>query len=208
MTAIRELLPAYALGALDDEESRQVLRAVAADPALEAELAELLDAASAMGAMVEPVAPPPAARARLLDAAGGERFARFARRFAELFDVGVQRARELLGLVDTPQAWVPGPGPQSWLIHFQAGPALATADTGFVKLAKGERFAWHRHDGDEYCMILQGTAQDSLAGTLTVGDEGKLAGGTEHDFVAVGDEDLIFAVWVHGVDFTIPRPAP
>lgn len=208
MTAIRDLLPAYALGALDDEESGQVMRAVAADPGLAAELEELLDASADLGMMAEAVTPPPSAKDRLLGAARGERLARFARRFAELFDVAVDRARELLGLVDAPDAWHPGPGPSSWLIHFQAGPSLATADTGFVKLAKGERFAWHRHDGTEYCMILQGTAQDSLAGTLTVGDEGQLAAGTEHDFVAVGDEDLIFAVWVHGVDFNVPRPTP
>jgi hypothetical protein len=208
MTAIRDLLPAHAVGALDDDELREVERAVAADPALAAELEELLDAGAELGAVVEPLAPPPALRARLLDAARGEPFARFTRRFAELFDVAIDRARELLRLIDRPAAWEPGPGPRSWLIHFQAGPSLAAADTGFVKLAPGERFAWHRHDGDEHCLILQGTADDSLSGRLTAGDEGQLAGGTEHDFVAVGDEDLIFAVWVRGVDFTVPRPTP
>lgn len=208
MTAIRDLLPAYALGALDDEESGQVSRAVAADPDLAAELDALLEAGAGLGALLAPVTPPPAARDRLLAAARDERFARFARRFAELFDVAVDRARDLLGMVDRPAAWGPGPGPGSWLIHFQAGPSLATADTGFVKLARGERFAWHRHDGAEHCLVLQGTLEDSLSGRLTAGDEGELAAGTEHDFVAVGDEDVIFAVWVHGVDFHVPRPAP
>jgi anti-sigma factor ChrR (cupin superfamily) len=206
MTAIRDLLPAHALGALDDHESEMVDRAVAADPALADELAALLAAGGALAAMVEPVAPSDEARARLLAAATGERFARFARRFAELFDVAVDRARELLGLVDRPEAWVDGPGAGSWLVHFQAGPALATADTGFVKLARGQRFAWHRHQGAEHTLVLQGTALDSLAGTLRAGDEGVLPGDTEHDFIAVGDEDLIFAVWVHGVDFGVPRP--
>lgn len=209
MTAIRELLAAYALGALDDQESEQVARAVAEDPALAAELDELVAAGGelGLGMMAEPVAPSAAARDRLLDAAGGERFARFARRFAELFDVGVERARELLGLVDRPDAWTEGPGPGSWLIHFQAGPAYAGADTGFVRLAPGERFTWHRHHGKEHSLVLQGAALDSLSGRLGPGDEGVLEGDTEHDFVAVGDEDLVFAVWVFGADFGVPRPA-
>ncbi|HVV87318.1 MAG TPA: cupin domain-containing protein [Kofleriaceae bacterium] len=207
MTAIRDLLPAHAVGALDDVESEMVTRAVAADPALAAELEAYVETAELLGTMVEPVAPTESVRARLFESVKGERFARFARRFSELFDVAVDRARELLGLVDRPEAWVDGPGPSSWLVHFQGGPALAGVDTGFVKLKAGERFAWHRHFGEEHCLVLQGTCEDSLCGRLTAGDEGTLPGGTEHDFVAVGDEDLIFAVWVRGVDFTVPRPA-
>lgn len=207
MTAIRDLLPAYALGALDDDEAGLVVHAVTADPALAAELDALLDAAGELGGVVQPVAPSAAARTRLLDAVrDGARFERFAGRFAEMFDVAVDRARELLGLVDQPSAWHPGPGPHAWLIHFPGGPSLATADTGFVKLARGERFPWHRHQGDEHCLILQGAADDSLCGRLDIGDEGVLPGGTEHDLVAVGDDDLIFAVWVRGVDFDVPRP--
>jgi quercetin dioxygenase-like cupin family protein len=206
MTAIRDLLSAHALGALDDHESEMVARAVAADPALAAELDGLVDAAAAMGAIAGPVTPADTVRARLLESVKGERFARFGRRFAELFDVAVDRARELLGLVDRPEAWNEGPAPGSWLIHFEGGPGVATADAGFVKLARGERFAWHRHHGHEHCLVLQGIAEDSLSGRLHAGDEGELAAGTEHDFVSVGDEDLIFAVWVFGVDFEVPRP--
>ena len=206
MTAIRDLLPAYALGALDDQETERVARAVAADPALAAELDGLVDAAAALGPLAGPVAPADAVRARLLASAQGERLGRFARRFAELFDVAVDRARDLLRLVDRPDAWTDGPGPGSWLIHFEGGPAVAAADTGFVKLARGERFAWHRHHGREHCLILQGVAEDSLCGRMQVGDEAEVPADTEHDFVAVGDEDLVFAVWAFGVDFEVPRP--
>ncbi len=204
MTAIRDLLPAYALGALDDHEVELVARAVAADRALADELDLLREAA---GALAEPVTPSTAVRDRLLASTrGSERFARFVHRFAELFDVAAGRARELLAMIDQPTAWSDGPAAGSWLVHFQAGPRLATADTGFVKLARGERFAWHRHHGTEHCLVLQGLAADSLAGTLRVGDEGVLEAGSEHDFVAAGDEDLIFAVSVFGVDFDIPGP--
>ena len=168
--------------------------------------AAIAEATADLAMLAAPVAPPAGARARLLDAAHGERFARFTRRFAELFDVAVDRARELLRLIDRADAWEAGPDPTCALIHFQAGPRFAGADTGFVRLRAGERFPWHRHDGEEHNLILQGTCEDSLSGTLRVGDEGVLPGGTEHDFVAVGDEDVIFAVWVFGVDFTVPRP--
>lgn len=207
MTAIRDLLPAYALGALDDHEAELVVRAAAADRALAAELDLLIEAGGELGLLAAPVAPAAAVRARLLESTrGSERFARFVDRFAELFDVAADRARELLGLIDQPAAWRRGPSANSWLVHFAGGPRLATADTGFVKLVRGERFAWHRHRGDEHCLVLQGTAQDSRSGTLQVGDEGVLPAGSEHDVVAGGDTDLIFAVWVFGVDFDVPRP--
>ena len=46
MSDIRELLPLHALGVLEADEAREVERAVAADPALAAELAAYRDAAS------------------------------------------------------------------------------------------------------------------------------------------------------------------
>ena len=209
MTAIRDLLPAYALGALDDHETELVGRAVAADPALADVLDLLREAAGALGPLAEPVSPSGAVRDRLLASTrGSERFARFVHRFAELFDVAAGRARELLAMIDQPGAWNPGPSATSWLVHFQAGPRLATADTGFVKLARGERFPWHRHLGAEHSLVLQGQAADSQAGTLRVGDEGVREADSEHEFVAAGDEDLIFAVSVYGVDFDVPRPTP
>jgi hypothetical protein len=141
---LAELLPLYALGALDDAEAAEVARAVAADPALAAELETLLTASVDLAAAAPGLAPSPAVRDRLL-ASVDTRFERFVARMSELFDVAADRARELFRLIDRKDAWEPGPTPGSWLIHFTAGPALAGADTGFVRLAPGERFAWHRH---------------------------------------------------------------
>lgn len=203
--SIQDLLPLYALGALDDDEAREVERALAVDPSLMAALATYHQAASGLAAALPRVEPSPSVRARLL-ASTEPRFERFVQRFTELFDVAADRARELLGLVDRPAAWEAGPEPGCWLIHFAGGPALAGADTGFVKLAPGARFAWHRHAGREHNLVLQGHADDSLLGRLGPGDEGVGEPGSEHDFVNVGDEDFIFAVWVWGVDFTVPRP--
>lgn len=151
-----------------------------------------------------------AVRARLFEPAGALApglFERFGARFAAIFDVTLARARELIGLVDDPLAWEPGPGPGSWLIHFEGGPACATADNGFVKLAPGVRFPWHRHHGDEHSLILAGAGEDTLGGRLVPGDEPTCDGATEHEFTAVSDEPYLFAVRVFGVDFTIERPA-
>jgi mannose-6-phosphate isomerase-like protein (cupin superfamily) len=202
---LAELLPLYALGALDDAEAAEVARAVAGDPALAAELETLLTASVDLAAAAPGLAPSPAVRDRLL-ASVDTRFERFVARMSELFDVAADRARELFRLIDRKDAWEPGPTPGSWLIHFTAGPALAGADTGFVRLAPGERFAWHRHTGDEQNLVLAGVADDSLSGRLTPGAEAFAPAGTEHDFVNVGDEDFVFAVWVWGVDFDTPRP--
>jgi hypothetical protein len=183
------------------------------DPELDDELAMLLEGAVELADLLEPVPPSPALRARLLDTAaavpsGPGVYERFAARFAAIFDVTVERARELFAHACDPASWEPGPGPGTWLIHFEAGPACAGADTGFVKTAPGVRFPWHHHHGEEHNLILAGLAEDSHTGLLRPGDEPTMAGGSEHDFTAVGDEPFLYAVRVFGVEFDVPRPGP
>jgi putative transcriptional regulator len=189
MSDVRELLPLYALGVLDADEARQVERAVAADPALAAELAAYADAAALIAA---PVAPSPDVKTRLLASVGGGRLERFSARFAQLFDVTVDKAREMLGLVDRPASWenpVPGIG----LVHFSGGPLCAAADCGFIRIAPGCTFPWHTHRGEEVSIILAGTLRDNSGRLLRPGDELVQAEGSQHDVTNIGDEDAIFA---------------
>lgn len=202
MTSIRELLPAYALGALEREDADAVERALASDPALADELVALEEVAAALCDGLVEETPTAAVRARLLDSTVSG-FARFAARFAELFDVTLERARDLLAMANSPSAWEPGPSPGSWLLHFEAGPAYAAADSGFVKLEPGMTFPRHRHQGVEQALVLQGQAVEP-SGPWAPGDEPSAEAGTEHDFRAVSDEPLIFAVRVFGVDFDLP----
>lgn len=205
-----EALAARAAGALDDEERAAVDAAVAAAPALAAELAALDEAAAALALGLPLAPPPPAVRARLLASLAAEpasALAGFAARFAAIFDVSLERARALLARVDDPDAWEAGPAPGTWLIHFEAGPACAGADTGFVRCAPGTTFPWHRHLGAEHNLVLAGHADDSRFGRLGPGDEATADGDTEHDFTVVGDRPFLYAVRVFGVDFTVPRPA-
>jgi putative transcriptional regulator len=188
MTEIRELLPLYALGILDADEASAVERAVAADPHLSAELATYRDAALEI---VEPIAPPADLKARLMASVGSGRFERFADRIAKLFDVTLDRGRELLGLIERAASWedrAPGIG----LIHFEGGPAVATADCGFVRIAPGMIFPWHTHVGHELSIVLVGTLQENTGRFYRPGDEVPQNPGSEH-CIKAEDEEVIFA---------------
>jgi putative transcriptional regulator len=189
MSDVKELIPLHALGMLEPDEAAEVERAVAADPRLAAELAGYRDAASLIAVLVTP---PPDIKARLLASAGGGPFERFSARFAQLFDVTVEKARELLGLAERPASWetpVPGVG----LVHFAGGPACATADCGLIRIEPGCTFPWHTHRGEEISLMLAGTCRDSSGRLLQPGDELVQAAGTQHDIRAEGDGPVIFA---------------
>lgn len=193
MTAdVRELLPLYALGILEPDEAQVVERAIAADPALASELASYRDATSEL---IVPVAPSPAVKSRLLASVGGGPLERFANRMASLFDVAVERAREILGLVERPASWELG-APGIGLAHFDGGPAYATADCGFVRIDRGATFPMHSHLGEEVSLILSGALRDDQGHVYSAGDELVQAPGSAHHLTAIGDEPCIFAVRV------------
>ena len=186
---VKDLLPLYALGALSPGEAQIVERAVAADPALAAELAQLQAAAEIM---VAPVAPPSHVKSRLLASIGLGRFEAFAPRMATLFDVSIERARELLALVERPASWEPrAPGIE--LVHFDGGLLAANADCGFVRMAPGAVFPPHVHAGEETSLVIAGRIHDR-GRILVPGDElVEPARGPEHVVRTEGDEPCIYA---------------
>jgi len=190
---VRELLPLYALGILEPDEASLVERAIASDASLAAELAAYQHTTDALTATVAPVAPSPAVEQRLRASIGGGRFEAFSARMAQLFDVTQDRARELLGLIERPASWIPQlPGIS--LVHFEGGPAAATADCGFVRLAPGTVFPPHTHLGDEIVTVLSGQIHDVPNDWMVAAGEDYLqAAGTSHHLVCVGDEDCIYA---------------
>lgn len=195
---VRELLPLYALGALEPDEAAAVERAVEADAQLAAELDGYLG-------LVPPVTPSPDVAARLLASAGGGRFERFSSRMASLFDVTVDRARELLALVERKASWeapVPGIG----LVHFDGGPACATADCGFIRIAPGCTFPWHTHRGEEVSLVLAGTLRDHSGHLLRPGDELVHPTGSQHDLSVEGTDEVIFAARAMGGIEVAGRP--
>jgi hypothetical protein len=197
MTNVRELLPLYALGELSADDAAAVERAVEADVNLAAELDSYLELVA--------VTPPGDLKARLIASAGGGRFERFADRVAKLLDVTIERARELLGLVERPSSWE-HPVPGVSLIHFEGGPAYAAADCGFVRIARGCKFPWHTHRGEEVSVILSGAMRDLDGRVLRADDELVHAQGSQHELAAEGDADVIYvARAMNGIEVGQPR---
>ncbi|HEY0192042.1 MAG TPA: cupin domain-containing protein [Kofleriaceae bacterium] len=190
---LQELLPLYALGILEADEATTVERAVAADARLATELSTYQETAGQICAVTRPVAPGSDVFARLLASVGHGRFDAFATRMAKLFDVAVERARELLGLIERPASWVPQiPGIS--LVHFDGGPAVAAADCGFVRLEPGATFPPHSHLGEELVTILSGQVRDATNDrVLGPGEDYLQVEGSLHYLVCVGDEPCIYA---------------
>ena len=201
MSDVREMLPLYALGALDADEAKQVERAIAGDPVLAAELETLRGAASDL---IAPMVPRNDVKARLLASAGAGRFERFSARIAQLFDFSVDRARELLGLVERDASWE-HPMPGLDLLHFEGGPAAAQADCGVIRLAEGCTFPWHTHRGEEVCIVLAGTLRDHEGRLLRPGDELVQAEGSQHSIVAVSGEGMWVARAMNGIEVGPPK---
>lgn len=198
MTDIRELMPLYALGALDADEAEAVERAVQADPQLAAELDSYL-------ALTPAITPGSDVKDQLLASVGGGRFDAFAGRMSKLLDVSVDRARELLGLTERKASWE-NPVPGIHLVHFAGGPAYAAADCGFVRIEPGCTFPWHTHRGEEVSVLLHGTLRDTAAGKVWhAGDEIVHGLGTEHDLTAGDDGAVYVARAMDGIEIAGQR---
>ncbi len=188
-TDVRAWLPLYALGVLAPDEADQVERAVAADPALAAELASYQLTTEQLVARVRPSVD---VKARLMASVGAGRYERHARRMGSLFDVSAERAHQLLGLIERPASWqAQMPGIE--LIHFAGGPAYAEADCGFIRIAPGTTFPWHTHKGEEVSLIIAGILRDHTGKLLRPGDELVQVQASEHSITPAGDEEVIFA---------------
>lgn len=194
-------LEAYLLDLLDPDERAEVEARLRASAPLRAELAAAREALAALGRSLPPVPPNPALRRRVLASAAATcRFAHLAPRAAALLDVGESRALSLLARVDAPDTrWDPGPAPGIALHHFDAGPAVARAITGFVRIAPGVSFPHHEHAGRERGLILQGAYRDGATGrVLRAGDAVDNPPGSEHDLTALAGPPLVFIVVVEG----------
>jgi hypothetical protein len=197
-TTIQDLLPLYALGLLEGDEAATVAKAIEADPLLAREL-ESYDSA-----FVTPIAPPADLEKRLLASVGGGRFERFAARVSQLFDLSVERTRELLGLTERASSWGEE-APRVFLIHFDAGPAAATADCGIIRIAPGGVFPPHIHRGEEHAVVLSGAIRDHDGKVYRAGEELVYAPGSSHFLTVDGDEDVIFVARAFdGIELQLP----
>lgn len=195
-----ELLAAHVLELLDVDEARLLDEALATSPELRDERAALEAVVAGLALAVAPVAPSPAARARLLAAVDAEhRYAPLYARLTDLFDLSTARIRELLAMIPTPGAWTSGPCDGVSLLHFEAGPRALAVDAGFVRLAPGVEFPTHRHLGRERALVLEGAYLEVETGQVVrAGEAAERLPGSTHTFRALPGADLVFAVVLEG----------
>jgi quercetin dioxygenase-like cupin family protein len=197
----RERLSEYVLGTLAPGELAGLRAEVDASPELQREVAHLTEALAHTAGVLPPVRPSPAARTRLLEALGGpDRFRPFFAELARRFDLSVQAVRDLLARVDDPAAWEASPSPSVKLIHFPGGPALAGADAGFVRVAAGQTFPRHSHQGPELAFVLEGRMiKDGRV--YHPGDIDEVPTEEIHEYSVGEERDLVVMVWHHGIRF-------
>lgn len=200
-----ETLWDYVLGQADPEVSAEIDRELARSPELAAEVRELSELSVALPLSLPPQPPPAGVKARLLASiAAPSPYRAWMSKLERLFDVGRDKAEELVRRAEDAAHWVASGMPGCDLIHIHdAGPRTAGADVGFVRVAPGFRFPSHRHKGDEVTVVLQGAYRDSFDGRVwRAGDWVVLSEGTEHHYVVEPGEDCVYATVVGGIEIT------
>jgi hypothetical protein len=156
----------------------------------------------ALSASLGELPPEAAGRARLLSGAVlADRFARFAQGVAELLDVSVDKAKQILELVDKPETFSQEL-PNVSFCWVEGGPSVQDAVRGFVRVQAGTEFPQHEHFGPERVLILQGSYVDSVTGEVfRPGDIATMSAGSSHGFqVPAGGPDLLkLAVVTNGL---------
>jgi hypothetical protein len=159
-----------------------------------------LEGAETLGLAVDALPLPPMLRGRLeasLDAT--HRFDDLENVVADLADVSIDQARALLLAVDAPSTvWDPGPAPGIDLLHFEGGPRVQDAVTGFVRHAPGTTFPEHDHVGPEQVLVLQGAFEDSDGAVYRSGDVAARGSSSSHSYRAVGPLPLVTMAVVQG----------
>lgn len=200
----------FALDHLDAPERQAIERELASSPALQAELRTIEETFTAVALSVKPVRPSQQVRTRLFASLHPQtRFAGFVERVAQLFDLSLERAQELLQAIQMAPAapWEVSPIPGIRLFHFESGPQVAAAENcGLVHMEPGSIFPPHQHVGDEWALVLQGRCQEDSGKIFGLGDLIYKKAGSEHSFRVLGDEPFVFAVVLYGGLQILPSP--
>lgn len=138
--------------------------------------------------------PQPELRDTILGSVATEtRFEGFVPRVARFLDLSPEAARELLRRADSPDA-------EEWrseiagtrTLHFRGGPRHADRHCGLIRVDPGTHFPRHRHRGDEWALVLWGSAREDTGRLWEPGDLIYNAGGSGHAFEVLGSEPFVF----------------
>ncbi|NRD64021.1 cupin domain-containing protein [Corallococcus exiguus] len=200
MEHLDDILPEWLLGTLEPARRDAAARHLDGCAHCRAELTRLTPAVDALGALVEPVAPPAESLQRLMEQMEGPgRFARQAGKVAALLDVAEARARELLESMSDPSSWMPGPVEGVELMPVETGPAREGMMAAIVRLQPGARYPRHTHLGREWNLVLEGGFREDSGHEVWPGDELEKADGSLHDFTALQGPACICVSVLDGV---------
>src|SRR5262249_10628947 len=152
------------LGVLDPGEVTGFEVELARSAELRRALSETHGALSGLTLGLRPRRPSPSVKSRLMASIdGADRFAPFIQGLMRFFALSVQAVKAVLARPTDPSQWEAAPFPEIprvELFHLTAGPALAGADAGLVRVPAGYHFPLHKHDGEERLFFLQGSVRD------------------------------------------------
>jgi putative transcriptional regulator len=155
--------------------------------------------AEAAATVLEPVAPRPELRARLLaDLEGPQRFRPFFAELGRLLALPVTALESLLARIDDVKSFrgvLPGIG----MLSFTPGAGAAGREAAILRLGPGVRFPSHQHLGDELAFVLEGAGHDDDGQSYGPGATIAHAADTSHGFTAGARRDLVLVVLHSGI---------
>ena len=146
------------------------------------------EALSLLAQALEPAAPAPSVRARLLEQLRGpERFSPFVAEVASAFDLSADALREAFATLQSGR-WLPGPWPHSRLL---VAPALGGDGTLIAQLAAGTEIRRHGHAHRELTYVLDGALCEDAQRTLGAGELLVAEPGQRHTVTIASDSDCL-----------------
>ena len=126
---------------------------------------------------------------------GVGRFEHLFEQVAELFDVSVDEAREILKRVDQPEAFDSELAPGVWVAPVNGGPRVVAEGsfTVLLKLSPGAEFPRHTHGGQEKVLVLEGGYLDSDGKEYWRGELDVREKGTSHSFKGLAEMGCVCA---------------
>jgi putative transcriptional regulator len=155
-----------------------------------------LEALCAELALTLPPAPPrPSLRSRLFSSVEHlERFAPMAPRLAELLDILPNEARRSLHALERPEA-LPSVLPGMRATRLATGPRRQATEAILACLAPGTGLPRHKHRGEEYVLVFQGSFITDDGHVVRAGEELRSPPGSVHAIARIlGDEPCLCAI--------------
>jgi hypothetical protein len=130
-------------------------------------------------------------------------------RLAAFLDLEEGQAQQLLQALATAAGppWTPSGLPGLSLLPLAGGPRVADATCGLGYIAPGKGLPHHRHQGDEWTLVLYGWVQEDDGHRWGPGDCLHRAPGSVHAFYALEPTPCVCALVSYGgVEFVAVRP--